>query len=79
MIMDVNQERVCSLAKEEWAEEGTAEEKWIAIRLALTEAARSVLGKETRHQPHWYKRKCSDIRTFVQAKKPTLCQMAEHQ
>ena len=49
------QEQVCSLAKEKWNVEGTVEEKWTAIKTALTETAQSVLGKEGRYNPDWYK------------------------
>ena len=42
------QEQVCSLAKEKWNAEGTVEEKWTAIKTALTETAQSVLGKAGR-------------------------------
>ena len=49
------QERVVSLTKEKWTAEGTVEEKWMAIKTALTEAAQSVLGKEDRYNPDWFK------------------------
>ena len=31
------------------------EEKWTAIKTSLTEAAQSVLGKEGRYNPDWFK------------------------
>ena len=34
---------------------GSAEEKWLAMRSALTEAAETVLGTEARRHPDWFR------------------------
>lgn len=49
------QEHVCSKPKEQWTNNGTVEEKWIAIKTALTKAAQFVLGKHQGHQSDWYR------------------------
>ena len=41
-------------AQAAWPQDGSVEEKWKAIRLALTKAAESVLGSEQRRQPDWF-------------------------
>ena len=42
------QEDVAGWAQSEWPQDGSAEEKWSAIRSSLAESAESVLGTERR-------------------------------
>ena len=38
-----------------WPHGGSAKEKWMAMMSALTEAAETVLGTESRRQPDWFR------------------------
>ena len=58
------QDGVCTKVKELWKNEGTVEEKWTAIRSALTETAQSVLGKENRRHPDWFKESAGELKPF---------------
>ena len=55
------QEQVSIKAGELWLREGTVEEKLTAIRSALSETAQSVLGKECRRHPDWFKESSVDL------------------
>ena len=59
MYRDAYREHVSSKAVEVWKDEGTVEEKWSAIRSALVEAGKEVLGQERQH-PDWF-RESSEI------------------
>ena len=60
------QDGVCTKVKELWKNEGTVEEKWTAIRSALTETAQSVLGKENRRHPDWFKECADELKPFFE-------------
>ena len=49
------QEEIVSKTQAKWPHGGSAEEKWLAMRSALTEAAETVLGTGSRHQPDWFR------------------------
>ena len=49
------QEEIVSKTQAKWPHGGSAEEKWLAMRSALTEAAETVLGTESRRQPDWFR------------------------
>ena len=42
-------------AKQQWTEDQSVEEKWLVLRAALTDAAESVLGREKRGSPDWFR------------------------
>ena len=49
------QEEIVSKTQAKWPRGGSAEEKWLAMRSALTEAAETVWGTESRRQPDWFR------------------------
>ena len=44
----------------------TVSEKWATIHSALTEAASSVLGKEKRRHPDWFKENADSLEPILQ-------------
>ena len=60
MYRDAYRECVGTKAVEVWEDEGTVEEKWSAIRSALVEAGKEVLGQEGQQHPDWF-RESSEI------------------
>ena len=48
------QEEIVNRTQTKWPQCGSAEEKWIVMKSALTEAAEAVLGTESRRQPDWF-------------------------
>lgn len=53
------QEETVNRTQAKWPHGGSAEEKWMAMRSALTEAAETVLGTESIRQPDWFREACS--------------------
>ena len=47
-------EQVLKRAAESWPEEGSLEEKWTAVRSALTETADQQLGRVSGNNPDWF-------------------------
>ena len=54
MYRDAYRECVGTKAAQVWEDEGTVEEKWSAIRSALVEAGKEVVGQEGRQHPDWF-------------------------
>ena len=56
---EVFQQQVADRASAAWPVEGSAEDKWDAMRSALLDSAEAVLGTESRYHPDWF-RECAD-------------------
>ena len=65
------QEQVSTRAKEAWKNGGTVEEKWSALRSALTESAQSVLGIDHRRHPDWFREKAAVLKPLLEQR--NLC------
>ena len=62
------QEEVNSRASKAWKENGTATEKWSAIRASLTEAAETVLGTEHRQYPDWFSENSQNLKPLFRSR-----------
>ena len=62
LVMEELQEEVVERTRAAWPEEGMAEDKWIAVHTALTEAANSWLGRVKGCQPDWFQESLDELR-----------------
>ena len=60
------QELASRSVKEQWLEDGSIDEKWRAVRSALTDAAKSVLGVEKRRHPDWSRENALSLEPIIQ-------------
>ena len=67
-MMEEFQEEVVERARAACPMEGMAEDKWIAVCTALTEAADNQLGKVKGHQPEWFQESLDELRPKLRNK-----------
>ena len=60
------QDLASGLAVEEWKEDGSVDEKWNAIRSALTGAAKEVLGERKRSDLDWFEESAAKLEPLFQ-------------
>ena len=60
------QDLASKLVVEEWKEDKSVDEKWIAVRSALTGAAKTVLGEKKRSDPDWFQESAAKLETLFQ-------------
>ena len=59
-------EQVLEKASEDWAVDGSVQEKWSVVRSALTETADDVLGKVRCYQPDWFQESMEELKPLLQ-------------
>ena len=60
------QELASKSVSEQWKAHGSNQDKWVAIRSALTEAAKTALGVEKRRYPDWFRESANSLEPVLQ-------------
>ena len=60
------QELASKSVREQWKVDGSTQDKWVAIRSALTEVAKSALGVEKRRHPNWFRVSANSLEPILQ-------------
>ena len=60
------QELASKSVKDQWKVDGSTQDKWVVIRSALTEAAKSALGVEKHRHPDWFRESANSLEPIFQ-------------